>query len=140
MTNKFQLKGFNPSYFFHYDSFKVKRHDLGSERHFRSGFIEAHFHSIEKKFRQDNLSKERVELIEFYDFPLKHWQSILTPNPIESTFTTIRYRPRTPRGVRIETARCAWCSSWPVYQIKAPIARIWQLVQVIEGQKIQGWN
>ncbi len=28
------------------------------------------------------------ELLAFYDFPAKHWQSIRTTNPIESTFAT----------------------------------------------------
>ena len=32
------------------------------------------------------LQKDREELLAFYDFPAKHWQSIRTTNPIESTF------------------------------------------------------
>ena len=34
----------------------------------------------------------------FYDFPAKHWQSIRTGNPIESTFGTIRHRTRRSKG------------------------------------------
>ena len=37
------------------------------------------------------LKKDREELLAFYDFPAKHWQSIRTGNPIESTFGTIRH-------------------------------------------------
>ena len=37
------------------------------------------------------LEKNREELLAFFDFPAKHWQSIRTTNPIESTFATIRH-------------------------------------------------
>ena len=40
------------------------------------------------------LQKDREELLTFFDFPAKHWQSIRTTNPIESTFATIRHRTR----------------------------------------------
>ena len=33
-----------------------------------------------------SLQKDHEELLVFYDFPAKHWQSIRTSNPIESTF------------------------------------------------------
>ena len=55
MTNKFQLKGLNPPYFFHCALSKVKLTDLGSERLSRSEFIEAHLYSIENKFGRENL-------------------------------------------------------------------------------------
>ena len=44
------------------------------------------------------LQKDREELLAFYDFPAKHWQSIRTTNPIESTFATIRHRTKRSRG------------------------------------------
>ena len=37
-------------------------------------------------------------MLAFYDFPAKHWQSIRTTNPIESTFATIRHRTKRSRG------------------------------------------
>lgn len=40
------------------------------------------------------LHKDREELMAFYDFPVEHWQSIRTSNPIESTFGTIRHRTK----------------------------------------------
>ena len=55
MTNKFQLKGFSPPYYFHCALSKVKLNDLGSERLSRSEFIEAHLLSIENKFGRENL-------------------------------------------------------------------------------------
>ena len=44
------------------------------------------------------LQKYRKELLTFFNFPAKHWQSIRTTNPIESTFATIRHRTRRSRG------------------------------------------
>ncbi len=44
------------------------------------------------------LQKDRDELLTFYDFPAKHWQSIRTSNPIESAFGTIRHRTKRAKG------------------------------------------
>ena len=44
------------------------------------------------------LIEDRKELMNFFDFPAEHWQSIRTTSPIESTFATIRHRTRTTRG------------------------------------------
>tara|TARA_R110002072_G_C7882266_1_gene528117 strand:- start:37 stop:1284 length:1248 start_codon:yes stop_codon:yes gene_type:complete len=44
------------------------------------------------------LQKDREELMAFYNFPAKHWQSIRTSNPIESTFGTIRHRTKRSKG------------------------------------------
>lgn len=44
------------------------------------------------------LQKDRDELMAFYDFPAKHWQSLRTTNPIESTFGTIRHRTKRSKG------------------------------------------
>jgi transposase-like protein len=44
------------------------------------------------------LQKDHEELMAFYDFPAKHWQSIRTSNPIESTFGTIRHRTKRAKG------------------------------------------
>lgn len=44
------------------------------------------------------LEKDREELMAFYDFPAKHWQSIRTSNPIESCFATIRHRTKRSKG------------------------------------------
>ena len=34
----------------------------------------------------------------FFDFQAKHWQSLRTTNPVESTFATIRHRTKRSRG------------------------------------------
>jgi transposase-like protein len=44
------------------------------------------------------LSKDRTELLAFYDFPAEHWRHIRTTNPIESTFATVRLRHRKTKG------------------------------------------
>lgn len=44
------------------------------------------------------LQKDRDALLAFYDFPAKHWQSLRTSNPIESTFGTIRHRTKRSKG------------------------------------------
>ncbi len=44
------------------------------------------------------LEKDHQELMAFYDFPAKHWQSLRTTNPIESTFGTIRHRTKRSKG------------------------------------------
>lgn len=44
------------------------------------------------------LSKDRDELLAFYDFPKRHWVHLRTTNPIESTFSTIRQRTARIKG------------------------------------------
>ncbi len=44
------------------------------------------------------LSKDKDEMLAFYDFPATHWQHIRTSNPIESTFATVRLRTAKTRG------------------------------------------
>ena len=44
------------------------------------------------------LSKDRDELLSFYDFPAEHWVHIRTTNPIESTFSTVRLRTKKSRS------------------------------------------
>ena len=40
------------------------------------------------------LSKDRQELLVFYDFPAEHWVHLRTTNPIESAFATVRLRSK----------------------------------------------
>jgi transposase-like protein len=44
------------------------------------------------------LSKDRAELLAFYDFPAEHWVHLRTTNPIESTFATVRLRHDRTKG------------------------------------------
>ena len=44
------------------------------------------------------LSKDRAEMLAFYDFPAEHWRHLRTTNPIESTFATVRLRTCRTKG------------------------------------------
>jgi putative transposase len=44
------------------------------------------------------LSKDKEELLAFYDFPAEHWVHLRTTNPIESTFATVHHRHRQTKG------------------------------------------
>jgi transposase-like protein len=54
----------------------------------------------EKKYPQATacLTKDRGELLAFYDFPAEHWKHIRTTNPIESTFATVKHRTKRSKG------------------------------------------
>jgi len=59
-------------------------------------FIEAYQAKYPKA--TECLSKDREELLAFYDFPAEHWKHIRTTNPIESTFATVKLRTAKTRG------------------------------------------
>ena len=44
------------------------------------------------------LTKDRDNLLSFYDYPAEHWPHIRTTNPIESTFATVRLRTHKTKG------------------------------------------
>jgi putative transposase len=44
------------------------------------------------------LTKDREQLLVFYDFPAEHWIHLRTTNPIESTFATVRLRTAKTKG------------------------------------------
>lgn len=44
------------------------------------------------------LNKDWSKLTTFFDFPAKHWTSIRTTNPIESSFATVKLRTKSTRG------------------------------------------
>ena len=59
-------------------------------------FVEAYDDKYPKAV--ECLTKDREELLTFYDFPAAHWHHLRTTNPIESTFATIRLRTAKTRG------------------------------------------
>ncbi len=85
------------------------------------------------------LQKDREQLLAFYDFPAKHWQSIRTTNPIESTFATIRHRTRRTKGcLSRKTMLCM------MFKLGQSAEKRWrrlrgfrQLGQVIEGTQFK---
>ena len=44
------------------------------------------------------LLKDKDELLAFYDFPAEHWRHLRTSNPIESCFSTVRWRTVKTQG------------------------------------------
>ena len=69
------------------------------------------------------LSKDRSELLTFYDFPAEHWKHLRTTNPIESTFATVRLRHRRTKGSGSRTA----CLTM-VFKLMQSAAKRWRLL------------
>jgi putative transposase len=46
----------------------------------------------------EKLTKDREQLLAFYDFPAEHWRHLRTTNPIESSFATVKLRTRVTKG------------------------------------------
>ena len=44
------------------------------------------------------ITDDKEQLLAFFDFPAGHWVHLRTPNPIESTFSTVRLRTRVTKG------------------------------------------
>jgi transposase-like protein len=59
-------------------------------------FVETYGVKYERAVKK--LTKDRDELLAFYDFPAEHWKHIRTTNPIESVFATVRNRTRKTKG------------------------------------------
>ena len=81
------------------------------------------------------LTKDRDELLTFYDFPAEHWDHLRTSNPIESVFATVRHRTVRTKGTLSQaTARLM------VFKLVMTAAKTWrrlkgenQLPKVIQG-------
>lgn len=67
------------------------------------------------------LSKDKDELLAFYDFPAEHWRHLRTTNPIESTFATVRLRTKRTKGSGSRVACLAM-----VFQLAQAAERKWR--------------
>ena len=83
------------------------------------------------------LTKDRQQLLAFYDFPAEHWRHLRTTNPIESTFATVRLRTHKTKGCLSRKTALAM-----VYKIAKTAEKTWrqlngseQLGKLIEGIK-----
>jgi putative transposase len=76
------------------------------------------------------LSKDRAELLAFYDFPAEHWIHLRTTNPIESTFATVRLRTVKTKGTGNRIA----CLTM-VFKLIESAAKHWRL---LNGSKLLG--
>lgn len=81
------------------------------------------------------LTKDRVQLLAFYDFPAEHWDHLRTSNPIESVFATVRHRT-----VRTKGALSPTTAKTMVFKLVQAASKTWrrlkghnQLPKLIEG-------
>jgi putative transposase len=73
------------------------------------------------------LTKDREELLAFYDFPAEHWKHLRTTNPIESVFATVRLRHRRTKGSGSRNACLAM-----VHQLMLSASKRWRLLNGYE--------
>jgi transposase-like protein len=102
-------------------------------------FVEAYGSKYPKAV--ECLTKDREELLAFYDFPAEHWKHIRTTNPIESTFATVRLRTAKTRGclsrktaltMAFQLARCAQ-KGWRKLNGYQHLAEIIRGVKFVDG-------
>lgn len=81
------------------------------------------------------MTKDRLALLAFYDFPAEHWQHVRTTNPIESVFATVRHRTVRTKGCLSHKTAMAM-----VFKLVTAASKTWRrlsnnnrLPQVIEG-------
>ena len=81
------------------------------------------------------LTKDREQLLAFYDFPAEHWDHLRTSNPIESVFATVRHRT-----VRTKGALSPTTAKTMVFKLVQAASKNWrrlkghnQLPKLIEG-------
>ncbi len=55
------------------------------------------------------LTRDREELLAFYEFPAEHWIHLRTSNPIESTFSAVRARTNITKGAGSRQAGLSMC-------------------------------
>ena len=101
------------------------------------------FDSFLEKYREKYpkaaqcLSKDREQLLAFYDFPAEHWAHLRTTNPVESTFATVRLRHRRTKGSGTRVACLAM-----VFKLVQAASKQWRrlmgyqkIVLLLEGNK-----
>jgi putative transposase len=87
----------------------------------------------------DCLTKDREQMLTFFDFPADHWDHLRTSNPIESVFATVRHRTVRMKGaLSQDTARLM------VFKLAMAASKTWrrlkgqnQLPKVISGVKFK---
>ena len=83
------------------------------------------------------LTKDREDLLAFYDFPAEHWVHLRTTNPIESTFATVKLRTYKTKGCLSRATGLAM-----VFKLCESAQKKWRklnrsemMAEVIEGVK-----
>lgn len=91
------------------------------------------------------MRKHRDRLLEFYNYPAEHWQSIRTTNPIESTFATVRLRTYRTKGCgsRIATLTMVFKlmqsaqKRWNKIRFAQRIKQVWEGIIFEDGNEVQ---
>ncbi len=85
------------------------------------------------------LSRDREELLSFYDFPAKHWTHLRTTNVIESAFATIRHRSLRAKGCVTRKTMLSMICKMGISDEKSwkRLRGFRQLGKVIEGVKFR---
>jgi transposase-like protein len=81
------------------------------------------------------LTKDREQLLAFYDFPAEHWLHIRTTNAIESTFATLRHRTKRVKGAFSKDSALAM-----MLQLGLEAQKRWHRITAVErlGELIEG--
>jgi putative transposase len=81
------------------------------------------------------LTKDRAQLLAFYDFPAEHWLHIRTTNAIESTFATLRHRTKRVKGAFSKDSALAM-----MLQLGLEAQKRWHRITAVErlGELIEG--
>jgi len=85
------------------------------------------------------LTKDKEQMVAFFDFPAEHWRHLRTSNPIESTFATVRQRTSKTKGSGSRNATLAM-----VFKLALSAEKKWrrlngheQLGRLIEGVQFE---
>ena len=90
------------------------------------------------------LLKDQDMLLTFYDFPARHWQSLRTTNPIESTFATIRHWTARTKGyvtrdsllhMMFKLGQCAE-KNWRKLRGFAELAKVIKGIPFVNGEEL----
>ena len=69
----------------------------------------------------NKLTRDRQQLLAFYDFPAEHWDHLRSSNPIESVFATVRHRT-----VRTKGALSATTAKLMVFKLVMAASKTWR--------------
>lgn len=88
------------------------------------------------------VTKDREQILAFFDFPAEHWDHLRTSNPIESVFATVRHRT-----VRTKGALSPTTAKTMVFKLVQAAAKTWrrlkgqtQLPKLVEGVRFVDGN
>ncbi len=92
----------------------------------------------------NKLTKDRDQLLAFYDFPAEHWRHIRTTNPIESSFATVRLRAQVTKGAGSKAAALAMAyklldaaqQRWRIFNGAALVGEVLEGTTFKDGKRV----